>query len=726
MGSISPALAYDVNHQWATPHAEQTLNSWSKFNKHIKAGSILIDGQSLDVASVVAVARNGVKLALKEDENVVHGIEASVQTLQGYLSKGFYLYGVNTGFGGSADTRTDDLYGLQRALMQHTQSAILTKEDKSDSPSGHEYLESHSMPSAWTRAMILIRCNANIRGHSAMTRNVVDTMIKLLEQDIVPVVPLRGSISASGDLMPLSYISGAIQGSPDVYVRVGGRKGLPRVITAEQALGEASITPIVLGPKEGLSLINGTAAATAVASLGCYEANQLAVVSQLLTALSSEALYANNEWAHPFIAAARPHQGQIEAAQNIRTFLCGSKLSYGLEQTKDRFSAGLAQERYALRSSPQWLSPQLEDLLSAEKQLHTELNSTSDNPVVNVLDNDIHCGANFQAASVTSATEKIRLALQSIGKMLFSQTSEMINHDLSNGLPPNLAADDPSLSFCLKGIDVNTAAYTSELGFLANPVSNHVQSAEMHNQAINSLGLLSARQTMAAVEVLSLIVANCLYTGCQGVDLRTLHRTFIASLRDPARQLIASFLPSEGWLAAVEHEFFDSFWKHFEEAWYDAAAYDADERAHKASQSLATALVAHANRIPAIVSIENVAEISKAFEALILDSYLVHRDAFLRKPTTSEYLGQGTKAIYLFVREKLGVPLHRGLIEHPVAGDKVGNKIDGRPKKTIGSWVSIIYEAVRDGSLYAEVFEFLQARGDVKGSNEVKGSNGVH
>ncbi|KAJ6009373.1 hypothetical protein N7522_004389 [Penicillium canescens] len=184
----------------------------------------------------------------------------------------------------------------------------------------------------------------------------------------------------------------------------------------------------------------------------------------------------------------------------------------------------------------------------------------SDKPVVNVLDNDIHCGANFQAASVASATEKIRPALH-------------------NDIPPNLAADDPGLSFSLKGINVNTAAYTSELGFLANPVINHVQSAEMHNQAVNSPGLLSARQTMAAVEVLSLIVANCLYTGCQGLDLRTVHRTFIASLRDPASQLIASFLPSEGWLAAVEHEFFDSFWKLFAEAWYVA-----DERAHKASQ----------------------------------------------------------------------------------------------------------------------------------------------
>ncbi|CAI7664266.1 unnamed protein product, partial [Penicillium glandicola] len=495
-----------------------------------------------------------------------------------------------------------------------------------------------------------------------------------------------------------------------------------------ESLEESSIVPIVLGPKEGLSLINGTAAAAAVASLGCYEANQLAVMSQLLTALSSEALYANNEWAHPFIAATRPHQGQIEAAQNIRTFLKGSKLSYGLEQTKDRFSSGLAQERYKLRSSPQWLSPQLEDLLSAEKQLHVELNSTSDNPVVNVLDKDIHCGANFQATAVTSATEKIRLALQSIGKMLFSQTTEMINNDLSNGLPPNLATDDPSLSFCLKGLDVNTAAYTSELGFLANPVSNHVQSAEMHNQGINSLALLSARQTMSAVEVLSLIVANCLYTGCQGVDLRALHRTFIASLEDPARQLITSFLTGENSPIPVEHEFFTSFWKLFEEARYDAAAYDAADRARKATESLSIAILAHADRIPAILSIVTVAELSTAFEALVLNSYLNHRDAFFRKPTTSEYLGLGTKQIYLFVRETLGVPLHRGLIEHPVAGDKGANKIDGRPKKTIGSWVSIIYEAVRDGTLYSETFEFLQAREDANGSNGTqgsKGSNGV-
>jgi phenylalanine ammonia-lyase len=123
-----------------------------------------------------------------------------------------------------------------------------------------------------------------------MTREVVDTVVELLNRDIVPIIPLRGSISASGVLMPLSYISGAIQGNPDVYVRVGGTKGTPRVMTAQEALREASIKPIILGPKEGLSLINGTAATAAVASLGLFGANQLAVLSQLLTALSSEAL----------------------------------------------------------------------------------------------------------------------------------------------------------------------------------------------------------------------------------------------------------------------------------------------------------------------------------------------------------------------------------------------------------------------------------------------------
>lgn len=586
--------------------------------------------------------------------------------------------------------------------MQLVQSGVLTSEDLSGQTS-HNYLESHGMPSAWVRAMILIRCNTNIRNHSAISFKVLDAMLQLIRRDIVPIIPLRGSVSASGDLMPMSYVAGAIQGSPDVFVRVRSASGRPfEVLTAEQALRDASLEPIVLGPKEGLSLINGTSGAAAVATLAQYEANQLAVVAQLLTALTSEALFANTEWSHPFIAAVRPHPGQIEAAQNIRTFLRGSKLTYGLEAAKNRHHRGLAQERYATRSSPQWLASQLEDLLSAEKQLVTELNSTTDNPVVNLDDNDIHCGANFQAASVTSATEKTRLALQSIGKMLFAQTSEMINTDLSNGLPPNLAADDPSSSFCLKGLDVNTAAYASELAFLANPVSNHVQSAEMHNQSINSLGLLSARQTMSAVEVLSLIVANCLYTGCQGVDLRVLHRTFLNSIREKSRDYALRCIKDPDQLS----QFFEVFWSLVKDGWYKAADLDASERCEAVALCIATAAVSRSD-LAADLDVPQVAAISSEYSKFLFSAYTAHREQFFRSPSTEHYLGQGTKIIYCFVRQELCVPMHRGLIEHPLANDPGGNILDGRPKKTIGSWVSMIYEALRNGSLYSKVFEFM-------------------
>ncbi|KAH9206414.1 phenylalanine ammonia-lyase [Leptodontidium sp. 2 PMI_412] len=695
-----------LDNVYATAHAQHTVRSWRRVNQLVQSKTFIIDGSSLDIATVVALARFGCTPVLKDVAAAAASLSQSVQTLNGYLSKGYFLYGVNTGFGGSADTRTRDLLGLQRALMQHVQSGVLTSEDISGR-STHEYLESHSMPSAWTRAMILVRINTNLRGHSAMCFNVLEAMMQLLRHDIVPVVPLRGSVSASGDLMPMSYIAAAIQGNPDAYVRVGKPEdGNLKVISAEAALKNASLEPIVLGPKEGLSLINGTSGATAVAVLGQYEANQLAVISQLLTALTSEALYANTEWAHPFIAAVRPHPGQIEAAQNIRTFLRGSKLTYGLEAAKDRLQLGLAQERYATRSSPQWLAPQLEDLLSAEQQLVTELNSTTDNPVANVEGDDIHCGANFQAASVTSATEKTRLALHSIGKMLFAQTSEMINDDLSNGLPPNLAADDPSSSFCLKGVDVNTAAYTSELGFLANPVSNHVQTAEMHNQSINSLGLLSARQTLAAVEVLSLIVANCLYTGCQGVDLRVLHRTFLERIREPSRDFALRCVDNP---AHLEH-FFDLFWTLIETRWYELATLDAAERCEAVSQCIAIAVVRCPDHTTSL-TIPRMAAVSTEYSQFLLRAYTTRRDAFFLSPPTAEYLGRGTKAIYCFVREKLGVPMHQGLVEHPIANHPSGNTLNGRHKKTIGSWVSIIYEALRNGSLCAEVFQFLEQAG---------------
>ena len=256
--------------------------------------------------------------------------------------------------------------------------------------------------------------------------------------------------------------------------------------------------PVEFGPKETLGILNGTAVSAAVATLAQHQADHFMILAQVVTAMGVEALLGRLESFDPFFAAVRPHAGQKEVAQNITAFLKGSKLVKNPSSDQDNHTSGdgkLRQDRYALRTVSQWLGPYVEDLHLARQQLETELNSTTDNPIFDVVGKKVHHGGNFQAVAVTSSTEKTRLAMQMIGKMVFAQSSELLDNRLNNGLPPNLAAGEPSLSFTMKGVDINMAAYMSELAHLANPVSSHVQSAEMHNQAINSLALVSARYT---------------------------------------------------------------------------------------------------------------------------------------------------------------------------------------------------------------------------------------
>jgi phenylalanine ammonia-lyase len=194
----------------------------------------------------------------------------------------------------------------------------------------------------------------------------------------------------------------------------------------------------------------------------------------------------------------------VEAARTIWDLLKGSKLAGG--QEKDVFisedQGELRQDRYTLRTAPQFLGPQIEDIVSALNAVTVECNSSAhrftfhfipqaielcvatDNPLFNGETGEVHHGGNFQAVAVTNAMEKTRLALHLIGKLLFAQATELMNPTMNRGLPPSLAASDPSLNFHGKGLDIAVAAYTSELGFLANPVSTHIQSAEMHNQAV--------------------------------------------------------------------------------------------------------------------------------------------------------------------------------------------------------------------------------------------------
>ena len=177
---------------------------------------------------------------------------------------------------------------------------------------------------------MLVRCNSIVRGHSAVSLDVIQTIMAFLKNNLTPIIPLRGSISASGDLSPLSYVAGAVTGNPDIQVRTPSG-----IVNAHQALQQLNIAPITLGPKEGLGLMNGTATSAAAGSLALYETHQLSVLVQVLTAMSVEALLGTTENYDSFIAGVRPHRGQIESARNIRDFLRGSRLARGFVHQDD-------------------------------------------------------------------------------------------------------------------------------------------------------------------------------------------------------------------------------------------------------------------------------------------------------------------------------------------------------------------------------------------------------
>ncbi|KAL8978916.1 MAG: hypothetical protein Q9205_005621 [Flavoplaca limonia] len=200
---------------------------------------------------------------------------------------------------------------------------------------------------------------------------------QLLNRDVVPKIPLRGSISASGDLSPLSYVAGTIQGKSTIGVRYGSERGIYSEMTAGKALAEAKILPVTLTAKEGLAIVNGNAVSAGVAALALWETHNLAIMSQLLTAMAVEALSGTDENFDPAFGRVRPHPGQIDCLNNIHRFLEGSKLIHHNDGDND----ALRQDRYSIRTASQWLGPVLEDFLLAHQQMHIEMNSVTDNPI---------------------------------------------------------------------------------------------------------------------------------------------------------------------------------------------------------------------------------------------------------------------------------------------------------------------------------------------------------
>ena len=554
------------------------------------------------------------------------------------------------------------------------------------------------------RSTLAIRSNSLAHGNSGVRPVLVDGLIHMLNDNIIPVIPLRGSISASGDLIPLSYVAGALQGNPGVQVWVDGHNGRQQ-IGADVALSNYFKAPLRLGPKEGLAIVNGTAVSAGVGALALHDAHGLIILSQLLTAMGVEAVCGSAESFDPFFAQCRPHPGQAEAASNIRSFLLGSQL---VSNDKSDCVRGdcLPQDRYSFRTAAQWLGPQIENLILADEQIQVEINSTTDNPIVDTANEKILHGGNFQAMSITSAVEKIRASLQVVGRMLFSQCTELINPVTNNGLPPNLTADEPSESFLLKGIDICAASLQAELGFLTMPTEPHVQNAEMGNQSLNSLALLSARYTHTAINVLSQLSAAYLLTLCQALDLRVLNMRFLADLEPRFRAYTTDCL--NPYLTELD-QLHSNLWMHFQREYRKLTAIDSIQRFPLIIQSLQPIIVSHTcsySKKDTLLTLKAIQQWTERCSGLSLQSYRSARQHYGANPDASGFLATSTRRIYKYVRETLEVPFQISLDDEDV-GLRHPKRLGSLENLTIGAQVSKINSAIQNGAIYVPVMDCL-------------------
>ena len=633
------------------------------------------------------------------------------------------MTGVNTGFGGSANTHTNNVDKLQRNLISFLNCGVLNSPNinnpagRQSAKPGHEEtrfgtalpnedpVASSTMPESWVRSTLLIRCNSLASGNSGVRSALVNGLVHMLQNNVTPVIPLRGSISASGDLTPLSYVAGALQGSPGVQVwMTDGRKGRQR-LSADVALAKHLQAPLRFGPKEGLAIVNGTAVSAGVGSLALHDAHGLIILSQVLTAMGVEALSGSAESFHPFFSNCRPHPGQEEIAENVLAFLSGSKLISSDNEHDCENGDSLRQDRYSIRTAPQWLGPQIENLMLADQQLSIEVNSTTDNPIIDTHNEKILHGGNFQAMSVTSATEKIRSSLQVIGRMLFAQCTELINPALNNGLPPNLTADEPSQNFLLKGIDISIASLQAELGFLAGSVEPHVQNAEMGNQSLNSLALLSARYTHTALSVLSQLSAAYLLTLCQALDLKVLCIRFLDALEPGFEAATEECFGS--CLIDLDH-LYQKLWVQFKRELRKTTAMDSSERFSHIIHSLQPIIITHASsnsKPDSSLGVQAIQQWTNRLSLLSLQTYHSTRKTYAASPDAPKYLGPASKRMYQYVRGTLGVGFQISV------DDGVNNKctggVDGY-NVTIGAQVSKINAAVQNGALFVPVMECLR------------------
>jgi len=357
-----------------------------------------------------------------------------------------------------------------------------------------------------TAATVAARLASLARGYSGVRESLLERLCELLNQRMLPRIPAEGSVGASGDLTPLSYLASTLVGEREVSLA-------GELMDASEAHAALGLEPLTLQPKESLAIMNGTSVMTGLACLAFERARALSVLATRISAMTSEALHGNPEHFDDRIFALKPHPGQRA---------CAALIQQHLADRAERKIARL-QDRYSVRCAPHVIGVLLDALAPSRRTLEIELNSVNDNPIIDAAEGDILHGGNFYGGHVCFVMDGLKNAIANIADLLDRQLTLLCSPDTSDGLPENLIAGQVPERLThhgFKAMQISASALTAEALKLTMPASVFSRSTESHNQDKVSMGTIAARDCLRVLELVETVAAIVLLADCQAVDLR--------------------------------------------------------------------------------------------------------------------------------------------------------------------------------------------------------------
>lgn len=464
--------------------------------------------QSLSLQALAKAASRHTRCELEADKKFVEKIDKGADFLQQLLQEEGSIYGVTTGFGDSCDVAVSRELALQMPKNLYT---------------FHGCGSGRFLSKQQARLVIAVRLLSLCQGVSGVRYRLLEQLMLLLQHDIVPLIPEEGSVGASGDLTPLSYLAAVLCGERQVYFN-------GEICQAADALQQCGIEPLQLMPKEGLAIMNGTAVMTALSIEAYLRADYLSRLCSRITALITVALGSNVEHFADFLFQVKPHQGQIKAAARIRADLAASG---------DLFTSKRLQERYSVRCAPHIIGV-LEDMLPTYLQtIENEMNSANDNPIIDGEKQQIYHGGHFYGGHIAFVMDAMKNNVANLADLLDRQMALLVDVKFNHGLPRNLSgakAAVAAINHGFKAVQIACSAWTAEALKLTMPASVFSRSTESHNQDKVSMGTIAARDCLRVLQLTEQVAAAVLMAAVQGIWLRVQQNELKPSALSPSLQ----------------------------------------------------------------------------------------------------------------------------------------------------------------------------------------------